>query len=387
MSNPNTAKAWEGLGGPVSLDKYHFDGIDPTLDSCCQREIESNRKYNALTSSLSRHDVTLLAERRRRHVLHNLAFGSGCRCSYDPNADGGEYRALIELRKESHLELVDAGGEQKEDPDLDDKRRIDKNISEADAEDSDDEFDYLLDEDLPIDSDLEERRRAELEFIMLSHEIALHHGYGAHRQMHPNRALKAAGLGVGRDPAPAVVLHLFDGNSRISASLDLYLETLATEFKGTKFIRSSGRSTLLMDAELAAKTLSTLKPDSDIPALVAIRNGEVIATSAQLQGLADHRNDGILSHAVRDWLEHAHVLLTAPPALDALCRIRPEEDALLDNMRVGTQNVQPRYDCGIPTCCKPFFHEHVGIATEAQDGVLVSEETILGSEEGATGNS
>ena len=384
MSNPNTSKAWEGLGGPVSLDKYHFDGIDPTLDSCCQREIESNRKYNALTSSLSRHDVTLLAERRRRHVLHNLPFGSGCRCSYDPNADGGEYRALLELRQESQLGLVD-DDEPKEQPDVDDKRN-DNQSNDADEKDSDDEFDYLLDEDLPIDSDLEERRRAELEFVMLSHEIALHHGYGAHRQMHPNRALKAAGLGVARDPAPAVVLHLFDGNSRLSATLDLYLETLAKEFKGTKFIRSSGRSTLLMDPELAAKISPTLKPDSDIPALIAIRNGDVIATSVQLQGLCDHQNHAILPHVVRDWLDHANVLLTAPPALDALCRIRPEEDALLDNMRVGMQNVQPRYDCGIPTCSKPFFHEHVGIATEAQDGLLVPEETILGSEDGATGN-
>jgi hypothetical protein len=31
----------EGLGGPVSVDKYHFDGIDPTLDSCCQREVSA----------------------------------------------------------------------------------------------------------------------------------------------------------------------------------------------------------------------------------------------------------------------------------------------------------------------------------------------------------
>ena len=29
----------EGLGGPVEMDSYHFDGIDPTLDSCCQREV------------------------------------------------------------------------------------------------------------------------------------------------------------------------------------------------------------------------------------------------------------------------------------------------------------------------------------------------------------
>ena len=376
MANTNNQtknNAWEGLGGPVSIDPYHFDGIDPTLDSCCQREVESNRKYNALSSSLKRHDVTLLAERRRRHLLHNLEFGSGCRCSYDPNADGGAYPSLVKLREES----TDAASEKENDePDED----TDKLRKDSDSNDSDDEFDYLLDDDLPIDSDLEERRRAELEFIMLSQEMALHHGYGAHRQMHPNRALKAAGLGVARDPAPAVVLHLYE-DSRVSATLDLYLEQLALECKGTKFIRSGGRSTLLMEAALAAKTLPGLKPDVDLPVLIAIRHGDVVATSVRLQGLVD--DDGIVPHAVRAWLDHANVLLRTPPAFDMLCRIRPEEDALLDNMRAGKQEMAPRYDCGIPTCYKPFHHEHVGISTNTQDGFLVPEEKIVGSSEAA----
>jgi hypothetical protein len=29
----------EGFGGPVNVDPYTLDGIDPTLDSCCQREV------------------------------------------------------------------------------------------------------------------------------------------------------------------------------------------------------------------------------------------------------------------------------------------------------------------------------------------------------------
>jgi hypothetical protein len=29
----------EGLGGPVRMDAVRHDGIDPTLDSCCQREV------------------------------------------------------------------------------------------------------------------------------------------------------------------------------------------------------------------------------------------------------------------------------------------------------------------------------------------------------------
>jgi hypothetical protein len=381
MASSNFHRAWEGLGGPVSLDPYHLDGIDPTLESCCQREIESNRRYNALTSTLHRHDVTILAERRRRHVLHDLKFGSGCRCSYDPNADGGEYRALMELRSETpNASFSDRCHENKDQTDS--QGQFSRNDEEESQKESDDEFDYLLDEDLPMDNDAEERRRAELEMIFLTMEVALCHGYGTHRQMHPDRVLKAAGLDMVRNPPAAVVLHLFDPDSRKSASLDLFLESLALECKGTKFLRSGGRSTLLLNANSVAKGLSHLDPNDDnqFPVLLAIRHGDIVATSSRLEGFFD--NDTLIPNAIRQWLDNAHVLITSLPPFDVMCRIRPEEDALLDNMRIGS--VRPaeesnRYDCGVLNCSKPFFHEHVGISTKAQDGLLISEETVKGN--------
>jgi hypothetical protein len=70
--------------------------------------------------------------------------------------------------------------------------------------------------------------------------------------MHPTRVLRAAVRA--RDSPSAVVLHIVDPDSIASASLDLYLETLSvTTASGTKFLRSGGRATLLMDAELAGK--------------------------------------------------------------------------------------------------------------------------------------
>ncbi len=145
------------------------------------------------------------------------------------------------------------------------------------SSDTDSEFDYLLDDDLPEDSgiyEMEQRRLAQLELAALQQEVAIQHGYGVHRQMHPNRVLKAAGLG-GTTPPPAVVLHLVDPDSMASATLDLCLEDLARTYKGTKFLRSGGRSVLLMDSEMARKSLPRLSPDSDMPALVAIRDGVV----------------------------------------------------------------------------------------------------------------
>lgn len=39
----------EGLGGPISMDPYRLDGIDPTLDACCQREV---RKMTVVVRTL-----------------------------------------------------------------------------------------------------------------------------------------------------------------------------------------------------------------------------------------------------------------------------------------------------------------------------------------------
>jgi hypothetical protein len=300
-------------------------------------------------------------------LVSNLTWGDGCRCCYDPSSDGGEYRALIEAREILQKEKQD------------EKQLPEEEGEEAAKDDSDDEFDYLLDEDLPCDEggviqELEERRRAELEFAILHQEVALQHGYGAHRQMHPVRALRAAGLGGA--PSPAVVLHLLDPDSMASASLDLLLETLAEKCRGTKFLRSGGRSVLLMDSEMSQKVLPRLRPDSDMPALVAIREGVVISVCPRLQGLVDE--DQVIPEEVRTWLDKAGVLQERPPPFDELCRVRPEEEALYNNMAAAQKNAPPRYDCGIPTCEKTFPHQHVGVQTKQQNGLVVPEEEVVG---------
>jgi len=387
MSSSSGGATWEGLGGPVGMKEVTTGGIDPTLDSCCQREIESNRYRSALDETLRRHDVTLMAERRRRHLIPDLTWGTGCRCCYDPNNDGGEYYALMELReqlaKETKLE---------QQQDSDDNEQEKDNYDDSD---SDDEFDYLLEDDLPggdinnnILADMEERRRAELELELLHREAALQHGYGAHRQLHPARVLKAAGLGSSPKsaipPPPAVVLHLFDDDSTKSASLDLFLETkLASSNRGTKFLRCAGKSALLLNADLAKHVLPNLRPTNDIPALIAIRDGNVVSSCPRLQGLSDE--EYIDERAVEEWLHHAGVLLERPPLLEELCTIRPEELALYDMSQEQQQHSQePRYDCGNPMCHKTFPHDHVGMKNEQQDGLVVQEEQILCQEIAAT---
>jgi hypothetical protein len=355
-----------------------------------------------------------------------------CRCCYDPNSDGGEYRSLIQFKAQK---LLDRGMVAEWKNNEQDQRQVEtialeekfgddftlpvNDIKDAvttkvsDDNDDDDEFDYLLDEDLPGEEgeqirELEDARRAELEYQLLLRQMATHHGYGVIRQLHPTRVLKVAGLGraaaataSGRPcpppPPSAVVLHLVDPDSIASASLDYYFETeLARKNLGTMFLRSGGRSTLLLDP-LALQSLppSISDPEQDIPALVAIKDGVVIQACPRLHGLTtaknrhgddDNKDGEVEPYAVQEWLDRCGVLLQEPPRMDDMCTIRPEEDALLDYLSTTQpmkQKLPPEeyYDCGMEGCHKPFKHEHVGIETSRQSGLVVQKEIIIGKED------
>lgn len=334
---------------------------------------------------MRRHDVIAMAERRARNIVKTDYF-EGCRCCYDPNSDGGEYQSLIDYKQQHPIQ---------EDEEDEPKEHANSNNDEEEEEDnSDDEFDYLLDEvDLssqgdhhPALKELEDHRRAELEFHMLSRQVAVHHGYGTHRQLHPGRVLKCAGLGnnPSRDPPPAVVLHLVDPESTSSASLDYFLETqLSKANPGTVFLRSGGRTTLTFDAPLAQKAFPQISA-SDVPCLLAIKDGVVVHSSPKLRDFTREEDGPVDTHAVEHWLDRCGVLLSNPPRMEYLCYIRPEEDALMDYLATQKPKEvveEERYDCGLESCSKTFRHEHVGIKTSEQSGLVVKEETVLGGDE------
>lgn len=343
--------------------------------------------------------MAALAERKRRNLVSTPTF-DGCRCCYDPSSDGhGEYTALVAYKERYGKNNKNDDDDIHTNPNEIANEHTDIDNDRDDEDDSDDEFDYLLDEDFSPggnnDGDnhdalkeAEETRRAELEWQILQRQVAVQHGYGVHRQLHPGRVLKAAGLAnnPARLPPPAVVLHLVDPDSVASASLDYFLQgQLAAQHPGTIFVRSGGRSTLLMDAPLAQKHLSALRVDDsakDLPALVAIRDGQVVNISKGLRDVCHHDGGEVEPRAVEMWLEQSGVLRSNPPSFDALCYIRPEEEALMDYLVQQKPQVpeEDRYDCGLDGCSKTFPHEHVGIKTSQQDGLVLKEETILGKE-------
>ena len=419
MSSSRSSTIPEGYGGPISINQSHGSPIDPTLESCCQREIESNRQFNAVQSAVRRHDRIAWMERLRRNAVQ-LDFGQGCRCSFDPSQDGGEYGTLREMRLRRYHEQMEEQTRAREEgnyngtDDNDDNNNneeqedqvnnnrpfhadVDRN-DKSDNSDSDSEFDYLLDEiDLPpaVTEELERRRREELEEAILYRDLLTHHGYGTHRQMHPMRVLRAAGLTANNSrhrgiPESAVVLHLYDPESDMSAALDLLLEqdTFAGKYRGTKFLRASGRAVLLMNPDIADKELPHLHPNRDMPALVAIKDGVVVATCPKLAGMGSSEEGTVDVHAVEHWLDMAGVLRTDPPPIEMLCRIRPEEDALLasgilgrktdaSTQKTGEGGTEEYFNCGVLGCEKTFFHEHVGVRNEEQDGLVVKEDGTI----------
>jgi hypothetical protein len=326
------------------------------------------------------------------HVINNLTFGAGCRCCYDPNQDGGEYQKLIDLRAKLYQTTSDNQDMNGEEQNGNDTNNEPYREGEENS-DSDDEFDFLLDEPPPTSlHSFQQDRIEEIQLNALIYESAFQHGFGAHRQFHPARVLHAAGLGMGgirgnRAAAipPAAVVHLVDAESDLSASLDLCLEKLGETYKGTKYVRAPGRLALSLNEALAKEVLPKISKESGIPALVAVRDGVVVAVCPNLSALGDKRSGIIEPRAVEHWLDNARVLLRdVPLEFEDFCRIRPEEDALLENMmreKAQLDEVKDMiFDCGVNGCNKTFHHEHVGIKNEQQNGLVVSQDIALGSE-------
>lgn len=137
-----------------------------------------------------------------------------------------------------------------------------------------------------------------------------------------------------------------------------------------------------MDSALAHKAFPWLKADSDMPCLVAIKDGKVVNTCPNLRGICLDADSPVASRAVEEWLDRSGVLLTRAPRLEELCYIRPEEEALMDYLaQTKPQQEVEYFNCGLEGCNKTFAHEHVGIRTAEQNGLVVKEETVLGTEE------
>jgi hypothetical protein len=416
-----------GLGGPIYCQDTTND-LDPTLDVCCQRDALQQQKADSLRQTLRKYDRVAAAEETHKQTLNQSGPRGiqhvACLCRNDLSSDPlPPYRALALLRQQLATERKDKGeahdfNEMDRDQEVssrnnsiaeedhfwrnqhDDEK---KNDSHSDDDDLD-EYDYLLDEDLLGEVTLnpaekwQDLRRAELEQQLNNFYLSQYHGYGVYRAYSPQQVLVEAGLSStvspnldDLPPPPMVILHLYDVDSVASAVLDMYLEDefvpkySSSLLRSTKVLRSEGRPTVLQDARgLVSRHFSgsqMIQVDTDLPALVAIRQGQVVAVCKRLQGLVT--NQQIIENAVYTWLDHAGVLRdTPPPPIEKMCRrLPPEQAAMLASMAaLSARDEKQFFDCGVAGCHKPFQHEHVGISNHQQTGhSIVSVEEILGA--------
>ena len=144
--------------------------------------------------------------------------------------------------------------------------------------------------------------------------------------------------------------------------------------------------------DLVQRVLPKLKKDTSLPALIAVKDGVVIAICENLHlfvtsGGNDKNNDETVEpRAVEEWLDRAGILLREVPiAFEDYCRIRPEEDALLANMMrekakldATAEEEDHFHQCGVPGCRKRFHHQHVGVKTEEQTGLILCQDIAIG---------
>jgi len=71
---------------------------------------------------------------------------------------------------------------------------------------------------------------------------------------------------------------------------------------------------------------------SDLPTLIAVKDGNVVAISHRLYGFGCMSDGTVEARRVENWFYQAGVLLSDSPSYFDLCSIRPKEDALHESM-------------------------------------------------------
>jgi len=359
--------------------------MDPTLESCCQKDREQNERKVATESILRLHDRIAQLERSHRiSTITNFELSSPY-CMEVGNGEIGngleDYHTLSEMRRNQMIESS-SEGEDEENSLVTGCAVAGKSLAGDETdEDDDSEFDYLLEcPELNL-YNMEEEKKLELQLRSLHLKCGEEQGYGVHRHMNPWCIWKYVGIDSSHPPQAAVV-HLYDPHSVLCAKLDILLEgpKFSTRYKGTRFS--------YVDGKMAIMSHLNIVPENHLPCLIAIREGKVVTHCAKLRSIVNYSNI-IDEWALEEWLDRANVLIHHLPPIEDLCRVRPEEEALYASMMKKSDSVEEKldsveefYDCGIDGCSKVYPHKHIGVNcnTESQDGYIISEDLLVSEE-------
>jgi hypothetical protein len=217
--------------------------------------------------------------------------------------------------------------------------------SESESESDDD----LLDLDSFV-TPYEMERRREMAELADKFENAKQLGFAVHLEESFEHLVKDLKLNI------PYVLHVYDRNSELCATLDLVLESLAKQFIGTKFRRiPNAQSSLLETIERQPGvhfTSSSLSKSNTGSALVCLIDGKIAAYTDNIRQFGDEVAMNLMD--VKRHLDSAHVMFS---------EIQP----LLWHSMTSTSTAQSTTSeeerenayCGDPTCTRFFPHEHI----------------------------
>eukprot|EP00752_Nemacystus_decipiens_P015562 g13885.t1 len=312
---------------------------------CCQKDSEAKARALKLLAALDKVDPSQIAERARKAAFSSgvgVAGPTGC-------VDSGEdYPALREARANA---AAAAARDSRGDGDGDDvigseyDRSGARDTNGSDDSDDDDDLDYLLD-----DPEITRMAQARVE-AMHADAARLQKlrslGFGLHLEVSESE-VEAASRGQFR--GAAVVLHFYDADSKLGASLDLLLEAKAGSYMGTRFVRCR------LSPESAVASRMRVQR---VPAVACYKGGVRVAYTEQLSQFGD--SEGVDPGAIDRWLSASGTLEFDPPDTNALQEgngsMRGKDDAGEEGGE-DDGGAEARYDCGLDSCHKTFKHDH-----------------------------
>ncbi|CAM9815309.1 unnamed protein product [Ectocarpus sp. 6 AP-2014] len=332
-----------GTSGQADGEEDFHEFLEET-HPCCQKDSEAKARALKLRSALDKVDLSQIAERARK-----AAFSSGLAGPPASRGGVGDYPALREARaaaaaaaaKDSRNDGA-ARGAGYGDGIVEGHNNNSRVDSDDDDDDDDDDLDYLLD-------DPEITRMAQIrveamhaDATRLQNLRAL--GFGLHIEV-PESGVEEASRGQFR--GAGVVLHLYDADSELGASLDLLLEAKAGSYMGTRFVRCRLRPESAVAATMRIRR---------VPALACYKGGVRMAYTEQLSQFGN--SDGVDPGAVERWLVASGTLEFDPPDADALCEGGGLGMVGDDGDGDDEESAEARYDCGLDGCHKTFKHDH-----------------------------
>lgn len=324
------------------IDEFGDEIAFEDLDTCCQKEVLSNRRHKEVTAKLRVGDRSQLRNDARDSVFTNLFTGSRCGCC----STSKDYPMLALIRsKAGKLDSV-----------------------ENEQADEHDESDSDLDLDDDYISPFELERRNEFERIQLVIKNAKDYGYAEHLDDSVDHIL----ADVLADTS--YVLHVYNPSELLCGELDYLLEKLSLKYLGTKFrrIAVSFSQDILNKFQVVGVSSATL---SHSGTLLSFHNKYLTASSTTFTEFSDGHH--IYEEDVVKFLHGGRALSTEVPQC---FEVNASSHGGLLNATI-TESAQEDEEvyCDDPDCTRKYKHEHVGGANNTPASYMTAN-NAAGSE-------